>query len=412
MNASPPGQHHLACIPRHGIVGAVIVAAALCAASVVAQNPQPDPPEAFGQVYHCKPGPWGDLEYYYIDLEPPDRVLHDMVFPDPAPKWRFPAGKAACVRKLFEKAALPAALQMYLLDPLHSAIEDDVLTVFPPLPDLLAMTAAQRIIIYSELGKSSLNSYYARPILITDNDPDMWLARAQWRPELREAAKKLIYRCGDTMCFSDVPALLAMTQSEKEVRAVVKTMWRTRSLVLQLNVKSQADFAEVARYWSGGDRNPDVESIILPDTSSAGPMRLDGVHLLPPLPRRFLYSYPSDELTMASQLPDCNWTALNFFNITPFDYHTDVQKLTQRLEEAYTTVDAPFAFGDVLLLFGPNDIFAHSCVYVADEIVYTKNGNGRMAPWILMKFADVARLYSNNQPLSIRGYRLKPQEAR
>ena len=53
----------------------------------------------------------------------------------------------------------------------------------------------------------------------------------------------------------------------------------------------------------------------------------------------------------------------------------------------------------MLLLFGPKDIFAHSCVYVADEIVYTKNGNGRLAPWVLMKYADVARIYSNVTPL-------------
>ena len=86
MNASPSGQHLLACLPRFRIVGSVIVASVLWAASAVAQTTPPDPPEAFGQLYHCKPGPWGDLEYYYIDLEPPDRVLHDMVFPDPAPK--------------------------------------------------------------------------------------------------------------------------------------------------------------------------------------------------------------------------------------------------------------------------------------------------------------------------------------
>jgi hypothetical protein len=202
---------------------------------------------------------------------------------------------------------------------------------------------------------------------------------------------------------------MSMVQSEKEARDVVQTLWRTRTLMLQLNVRTQSEFAEAVRYWSGEGRNPEVESIIVPAADSEGIERLDCVHLLPALPRRYLYSYPTDELTMTAQLPDCNWTSLNFFGATPFIYHTDAQLLAQRLKEAYDAVETPYRFGDVLVLMGPGDVFLHSCVFLADDIVYSKNGESRLEPWLLTKLDDVKRAYAPKGPIVVRGFRMKKE---
>jgi hypothetical protein len=126
--------------------------------------------QAFSKLNRCRPGPWGDLEYYYIYLEPPDRVVDDMVLPEPSTKWCFPGGTDASVRALLNRAGIPVELQEYLLDPEHCALQDGVLTVFPPLPDLLAMTPAQRAALYGELAKSALNKFCAQPVMIPDSD--------------------------------------------------------------------------------------------------------------------------------------------------------------------------------------------------------------------------------------------------
>src|SRR5204862_241281 len=78
-----------------------------------------DAPEVFGKVYHCKPGPWGDLEYYYIYLEAPDRLVEHFALPHTVTKWVFPGGTEAEIRKLFQTAGLSSALQQYLLDAKH-----------------------------------------------------------------------------------------------------------------------------------------------------------------------------------------------------------------------------------------------------------------------------------------------------
>jgi hypothetical protein len=358
-----------------------------------------------GSVQHCKPGPWGDLQYYYVYLEPPAQLLHQMVVPDPVPKWNFPEGTDASVRAVFVRAGLPAALQDALLDPASRLMKDRVLTVFPQLPDLLAMTSSQRAVIYAELGNSRLNPYCADPVFITGGDADAWLAQSQMRPELREAVKTMTYRRGDMMCFSDVSAVLSMTQSEREARDLIRTMWRTRSLVLQLNVRAASDVTQAMEYWSGPGRDKEVASMILPGTN--GVQQMDCVHLLPHLPRRWLYTYPSDELMLSAPVPDCNWTSLNFFESTPFFYHLDGRVLQQRLREAYVSVAAPYHFGDVLMLRAPDNTFVHSSVYIADDIVFTKNGHGRLSPWFLTKLDDLMRVYSWKEPVTIRGFRLK-----
>jgi hypothetical protein len=360
---------------------------------------------SYGKVNRCKPGRWGDLQYYYVYLEPPEQLLQQMVVPDPVPKWHFPDGTDASVRELFARAGLPAGMQTMLLDPAGRLIKDGVLTVFPHVSDLLAMTPAQRAVIYAELGKSPLNPYCADPVFIADGDADAWLAQSQIRPELGEAVKRMVYRRGDMVCFSDVSAVLSMTQSEKEARDLIRTMWRTRSLVLQLNVREASDVARAMEYWSGSGPDKAVASIVLPGTN--GVQQLDCVHLLPHLPRRWLYTYPSDDLMLSAPVPDCNWTSLNFFESTPFFYHLDSRVLQQRLQAAYVSVEAPFRFGDVLMLRAPDNTLVHSCVYIADDIVFTKNGHGRLSPWYLTKLDDLMRVYSWKEAVTLRGFRLK-----
>lgn len=362
--------------------------------------------DEFGKRYHCKPGPWGDLEYYYIYLEAPDRVVNHMVRPDPTPEWCFPGATEESIRALFDRAGMSPALQDYLLDPGRLVSEDDVLKVYPPLPDLLAMTPEQRTIIYTELARSELNILHVYPATIFHGDVDAWLARSGLRPELGEAVKKMSYMRGGMLCFSDVAAILAMVESEAEAHSFMKTMSRTRSLVLQLNVRTSADWEAAQLYWSASGLNEDIASVIFPaDAEGGGIGRFDCVHLLPALPRRNLYTYPSEALTMSARLPDCYWTSFNFFSSSPLNYHTDSRLFELNLMENYTRVEPPYAFGDVLMFLARDGLPRHSCVYVADDIVYTKNGRNRGSPWILSKIDDMDRRYSYDGRVTLQAFR-------
>jgi hypothetical protein len=401
MNTPPRRRRHFS----SRVFGALMATAALCAnPCVVAVPPSPETPEVWGKVYHCKPGPWGDLAYYYIYLEMPDHLMKLFPLPDPATRWSFPGATEASVRSLFEKAELPRAFQDSMLAPEHLRLQGNVLTVFPPSADLIAMTSAQRSIIYRELAKSDFNPYHVDPICIANGDAETWFAHSSVRPELREVVKKMTYWRGEMLCFSDVSAVIGMAKSEEEGRKDFKAMSRTRSLVLRLHMGAHSDFHQVTQYWDGNKRNEEIGPMLLSEMETEGTKRLDCIHLLPPLPRRYLYCYPSDEFLVP---PDCHWTSLNFFNSAPVEYQPDVHRFAMYLQKDYVPVESPYTFGDVLVYYTPAGEALHSCVYIADDIVYTKNGQTSAAPWLLMKMRDVERFYSYEQHLTLRGYRLK-----
>jgi len=49
----------------------------------------------------------------------------------------------------------------------------------------------------------------------------------------------------------------------------------------------------------------------------------------------------------------------------------------------------------------------HMCVYIADDVVFTKNGASLVAPWTLMKLPEMLKVYQPEQPIVLVGYRKK-----
>jgi hypothetical protein len=69
-------------------------------------------------------------------------------------------------------------------------------------------------------------------------------------------------------------------------------------------------------------------------------------------------------------------------------------------------VESPYRFGDVLCFLEDGEGL-HTCVFIADDIVFTKNGESLMAPWVLMQLKDVESIYRRSSATRIQGYRLK-----
>lgn len=100
------------------------------------------------------------------------------------------------------------------------------------------------------------------------------------------------------------------------------------------------------------------------------------------------------------------WTSLNFFNLAPVDAYLDARQAADHLVKEYVVVDAPQRYGDILC-FLDNGEGLHTCVYVADDIVLTKNGDSILAPWALMQIKDVETIYRRSASTRVQVYRLK-----
>lgn len=376
----------------------------LFAAIVVGQAASPaDVPEP---SWKAKSGPWGELTVHTIYLEAPDALLATIAKPNSVTRWVFEQTTAASVRASLVQAGIPAATLEHLFAPGRHLVGGNVVSLYPDLDDLLALSPETRNAVYSELAKVSANEFCRDPVFIIGGDLDDWLSDTKLNPTQQAAFRKLIWRRGEVMVFSDIPVLLALARGEKEVQEVFRAITRVRSLLVELSVPLKGDRQEFLDYWSAGQTDAPRLAFLRAISLRHSPQSVDITHFLPTLMRQRAYTFPDMELGLKGRFPDCHWTSLNFFNQIPQDYYLDTRLAANHLTQNYQTVEAPYKYGDVLCFLDGGEGL-HTCVYIADDMVLTKNGDGILAPWVLMQIKDVSAIYRRSPNTRIQGYRLK-----
>ena len=66
----------------------------------------------------------------------------------------------------------------------------------------------------------------------------------------------------------------------------------------------------------------------------------------------------------------------------------------------------PYEYGD-MIVFNSGGRAIHGCIYIAEDIVFTKNGASHYQPWTLMHLNDVLATYPTDQPLRVMTFRDK-----
>jgi hypothetical protein len=376
---------------------------------VVATPPAPRPSSS-PSVFEANPGPWGRLLCAYVYLEAPHSLIDEFPLPSVAPRWTFPASFRSSIPEFLSKSGLSQYLVTLLTDKKHLVKEDQFVHVLPPIELVEALSPEVRASIYTELSKYPENEYHADPVLIIGNTVEEWYKGSRLRPELVSKIQKLSYMRGETFAFSDIPLLLNDAQTDSEARIIFKACTRVRNLMIRLKLDKHSNTEEIIKYWSlgAGIRRKDLEPLI------QSVMELDGVddigisHLLPALARKLLYTYPGLDMAKHGIMPDCHWTSLNFFNFEPHDYLLEARLATSQVLEKFSPVEPPFQFGDVLFFLdnSTGDAF-HSCVHLADNIVYTKNGRNILSPWVIMRLEDVKKVYLYKDNGRVQGFRRK-----
>lgn len=133
-------------------------------------------------------------------------------------------------------------------------------------------------------------------------------------------------------------------------------------------------------------------------------------YFFPTFARMRLYTYPDIRHDPMAERKDCFWTSMNFWNESPDYTLFDRDKLLAKLKSDYKEVSGDYRFGDVIALVGGDKMVVHMCVYIADDVVFTKNGGASFAPWVLMKRADMLKEYPSEKPLRMRVYRKNMSE--
>jgi hypothetical protein len=67
----------------------------------------------------------------------------------------------------------------------------------------------------------------------------------------------------------------------------------------------------------------------------------------------------------------------------------------------------PTRYGDLIFLTNENGQIIHSAVYIAADLVFTKNGNNFKEPWVLMRMKDLLQTYLVTDPARAVAFRSK-----
>ena len=357
-------------------------------------------------VWKARPGPWGDLEVRAIYMEAPDSLLAAVAKPNSITRWVFEQTTESAVRAQLQRCGVPAPTIERLLDPARRIASGNVISLYPTTDDLVAIPPAARSSLYQELAKSAANEYQRDPVYILGGDLEDWLMDAGLSEAQKDLFRKLVWKRGEALVFSDIQALLTLAKNSEEVRSTFRAVTRVRSLVVELQLPLKTDRRQFIEYWAAGQTDAPRLTFISAITQRRAAQSVDITHFLPSLMRQRAYTFPEMELGLKGRFPDCHWTSLNFFNITPKDFYLDTRLAAAQLIENYNAVEAPYRYGDILCFLDEGEGL-HTCVYIADDIVLTKNGDSILAPWALMQIKDVESVYRRSPSTRIQGYRLK-----
>ena len=129
-------------------------------------------------------------------------------------------------------------------------------------------------------------------------------------------------------------------------------------------------------------------------------IKINVIYLLPEFARDHLYRHPFTTADDKAVKQDCFWSAFNFFSESPDNRFNDMEYVRQVLDRDYYEVQEPSQLGDLVFVTAANKTVIHAAAYVADDLVFTKNGEDFRQPWILMHMTDMMDTYAVKYPTS------------
>jgi|WetSurMetagenome_2_1015567.scaffolds.fasta_scaffold103618_1 hypothetical protein len=340
-------------------------------------------------------GKWGELALVPIVISPPmELVFTDLGFM-PRPTWFFPGANADIVAQMLQSAGVSAADTARLRTQARSEPRIAGIILAPDPSWVRALDRETRSRIYHLLAKSELNVDQAQAFRYPGYNPEAWLDPSLISPHTRQLVEPLIYRDGNYMLFSDIELVRAEIGSVDELRRLCKALFRQPTVIARLSVGSSASIDALVEYWGRGGRRTEIRPLLESIAGGGASRFIDVTHLLPPFAQDRLYSYPklsAGDLDKPAVV-NCLWTSLNFFLPNPDNRFLDTAVALKTLKENYFVVETDFELGDIVALLDEKGDIFHAAVYIADDLVFSKNGISAMAPWTLMSLDDVKSYY-------------------
>jgi hypothetical protein len=326
-------------------------------------------------------------------------VNTDGIFPDRAerlqdPKWFFEKFTESSLSRFFSSCDLRPVERRILMDKRSWDIRTNGVSVRPPEQLVWSLTHGARQQIYSALAKSAANYPQCFPFRFPLNGFDLKFKDSGLPLEQLGRIKRLTYTNDAYLCFSDLETVKRVLKPE-DFKDLIETLYIVPSYLLKLRINADSDIDGLIKYWGKGGREKRIAPILASLSKVPGGTSMNISYLLPTFARLRLYTYPEAWNDATASQQDCFFTAMNFFNETPDTNFFGSAYSRKVLDSEYEPVTGEPTLGDVITLFNDRGDAVHTCVYIADDFVFTKNGINSAQPWVLMRMADMLLIYYN-----------------
>jgi len=347
---------------------------------------------------------WGDLVTYDIDLEQPEEYVGFELNTNKTPQWIFTGCSAEQTYALLLSCGFTTNLAAQALSNPTVTTIGPTTTIQPTEQLLFALTPGVRSKLYTTLARVPGNHYMEYPFCYPRKTFETWFGDGANDSHLLGIVRKLLYPRGDGVCFSDFEYLMAQTTTDAERMEIVKALSRQSAVLTRVRIQPDTDIDKLLGYWGRGIQVKDVRPLVESATRLPDGATVSLLYFLPKFARERLYTFP-----MPSQqndpVMDCHWSTMNFFNDPPDNQFTNTTYTVAFLQSNFYPVAVPNLYGDVVLILNGQGNAIHSAVYLADDIVFTKNGNNFSQPWMLMRLADLQARYTTDTPPKMVVYR-------
>lgn len=332
----------------------------------------------------------------HFHLEPPDDFIPLTQNLGGATVWSFGKYSVESVRSSLQEQGLVRDRVEALLArvvPTPPEFSKGTLTVAPKLEWLVSLSSSERANLYAHLAMFPENVPQTQPHVFRKDGFDEFLQNSGLADDTKNRFRSLLYPHGNFLMFSDARAMFDSIRADSEKKLFLKVLGRVRTQMVRLRIREGQDVRALVEYWAHPTRSKDVGAILQSLSRRPGGGFIDVVHLLPAFARKLLYTYAVPSSEPAEKWLNCHWTTFNFLNREPDSRYLDPAVVARTLREDYVSVPEGHRFGDIVVL-GRNGEVIHSAIYIADGLVFTKNGNSFLKPWTLMKLSDVQLFYS------------------
>jgi len=352
--------------------------------------------------------PWGELVTLDVELEQPEEYVSFETTTGRTTTWVFTGNTLAQTRSILTQCGMPPDLVDASLAPARVETSSVATTVKPSDEVVLALKPEVRTKLYVTLAQWPANTHMANPYHLTNANFSVLGVNSEVPPEAVTLLKTLTYTQLGHQFFSDPDVVLHQIPSPEGRLHMLKMLTYQTAVLARLRLRPDSDLDKILGYWGSvpgvhaKDLRPLLESI--KNTPDGGTLSL--LYFLPAFARERLYTSPLP-FQAGDVKMDCHWSALNFFNATPDPRFQDNAYASTFIKERCYQIGKPSMCGDLVFLMDSKGQVIHSAVYIADDLVFTKNGVNFAQPWILMRIPTLRGVFTFSEEPQLVYYRRK-----